>query len=84
MTEKTRTHWAFFDPCGCPRGVLEATPDMTKADAFEDMWEDDPVGMTRAVRSGVTAELMDHERYVRDVMPQMLPSYVCPHGAGAA
>jgi hypothetical protein len=38
----------------------------------------------KALDRGVTAELMDHGRYVSDVYPRMLSSYVCPHEGAKA
>lgn len=77
-----RRQWVFSDPCGCPFGVMEAGQVDSEAAAFLEFYET-AAAMRKAVARGVTATLMPHERYVADVMPRMLSSYVCPHGGAA-
>jgi hypothetical protein len=83
-----RKHWIFFLRCGCPSGLVEAVRFplrgngrvMTRSEAWKNYYftarERDA-----AMDAGVTAELMDHEQYEREVYPKMFPSYRCPHAA---
>ncbi|GAA0720166.1 hypothetical protein Drose_06455 [Dactylosporangium roseum] len=84
-----RQQWVFFQPCGCPFGVLEAVRfphsggpgrALTRSEAWRDFYETTAERNT-AMDRGVTSELMDHDVYVRDVLPQMLGSATCPHKA---
>jgi hypothetical protein len=75
-----RRQWVFRDPCGCPFGVMEAGRIDSEAVAFLEFYEDF-APMSEAIKRGVTAELMDHDRYERDVYPLMRSAYVCPHEA---
>ncbi|GGM53703.1 hypothetical protein ACFFX1_54725 [Dactylosporangium sucinum] len=85
-----RQQWVFFQPCGCPFGVLEAVrfPErgagraLTRSEAWREFYETAAERNT-AMDRGVTSELMDHDVYVRDVYPQMLSSAACPHKTAA-
>ncbi len=78
--------WVFFDPCGCPFGVLEARRGRgtyyTRSEAWREFF-DTAKERNAAMDRGVTSELVDHAAYVRDLMPMMLGDYRCPHAATA-
>lgn len=77
----SRTQWVFRNRCGCPFGVLEGGSAPTEYDAWKFFYE-----RVKAIREaqarGVAVEHMPHERYSREVYPQMLGDYRCPHGTG--
>jgi hypothetical protein len=86
-----RRQRVFFQRCGCPFGVLEAVrfPQrggsgraLTRSEAWRDFYET-AAERNEAMDRGVTSELMDHDVYVSDVMPQMLSSAACPHREAA-
>jgi len=73
-----RRQWVFLDPCGCAIGVSEAGSNESRSKAFRDHY-DTARERNAAIDRGVTAELVDHDRYVAEFMPQMYSSWVCPH-----
>lgn len=82
-----RQHWIFFHPCGCPFGLVEARrwpgsggPGrvMTKSEAWRDFY-DTAKERNAAFDREVTAELMDHERYVAEHFEFMRSNAPCPH-----
>lgn len=82
-----RKQWVFFEPCGCPFGVLEAIRwprrggagrALTKTEAWRDFY-DTAKARNTAFDRGVTAELMTHERYVEDHFEFMRSGGPCPH-----
>lgn len=81
--QSERRHWIFHDPCGCPFGLTEYRPRVdSPSKAWKDMY-DRQRERDAAVDRGVTVELVDHDRYVREVYPLMRSSYQCPHGEAA-
>jgi hypothetical protein len=83
--------WVFYEPCGCPRGLVEAVfGDTTLADdetAFRAFFDEgrkrDTLATVQRMRKmGVTAELMTRARYRDEVYPRMLAD--CAHAEGAA
>ena len=80
----TRSHWVFFQPCGCPFGVSEFKAGVeTSFRAFVDFYED-PDAEAAAVARGVTVELLDHVAYEATVYPRMRSGFVCPHQTAGA
>lgn len=79
--------WVFYEPCGCPRGVMDAvTSGATVHDedaAFREFF--DVTGYKRQIdaavkrerKRGVTAVLMTVERYRAEVNPKLRGK--CPH-----
>lgn len=81
--------WVFFDPCGCPRGVMDAVV------LGEVLWHDEAAfraffddglrkrstdaRIKRERKRGVTAVMMTHDRYRAEISPVMLRK--CPHVA---
>jgi hypothetical protein len=79
-----RRDWVFRHACGCPFGVLVAERGgagrvLTRSEAWKDFYAT-ARERDEAMDRGVTAELMDHERYSAEVYPQMRSEYRCPHG----
>lgn len=87
----TRRQWVFFQPCGCPFGVLEAKRMWRSGDSDsylsqDEAWRefyDTNAELVAASARGVTSAVMDHDVYVRDVMPSMLSRAACPHKVAA-
>lgn len=77
-----RRQWVFLDPCGCPVGVLEAGNNESRSKAFRDFYET-AKERNAAVDRGVTAELVDHEKYVAEFMPYFRGLKQCMHAAVA-
>ncbi len=78
----------FFEACGCAFGLVEDR-DYTRAQAWQDFYDEGTRVRTeraigKAVAAGVTTELVDHDRYVNDLMPQLRSDWVCPHAAVTA
>jgi len=80
--------WVFYAPCGCPRGVMSpfimSTAIYDEGAAFTAFFDDGRKRTTQATvkrerESGVTAELMLHDRYRAEVYPRMTAK--CPHTA---
>lgn len=80
--------WVFYEPCGCPRGVMDAVI-LSEAlwheeAAFRAFYDDGlpkrstDARIKRERARGVTAVMMTHERYRAEVSPSMLNK--CPHG----
>lgn len=83
-----RRHWVFLDPCGCAFGLTEDRG-YTRAQAWQDFYDEGSRAGTeraigRAIASGITTELVDHDRYVADLMPQLRSDWKCPHAAVTA
>lgn len=78
-----RSHWVFFESCGCPFGVLDGTEAATVSEAWTEFF-DDPTARSYARDRGVVAERMTHARYEADVYPKMLGDYSCPHATAGA
>jgi len=72
--------WVFYEPCGCPRGVMSAVilgqPMLDEDTAFREFFDDGYKRTTLAMvkrerKRGVTAELMTTERYRAEISPAM-------------
>jgi len=84
--------WVFYEPCGCPRGVMDAVilgEALWHEDAAFRAFFDDGLRkrstdarVKRERKRGVTAVLMTHDRYRAQVSPVMLRK--CPHAAAVA
>lgn len=78
-----RCQWVLWMPCGCPEGVHSAATGSHVHAADEDAaWAclfDSKRERGNARKGGWRVELMTHERYVREVSPQMRGR--CPHEA---
>lgn len=79
-----RHHYVFLDPCGCPRGLVEASARKPggparladEGEAWDEMY--DTRAEERVARSaGVTVAHVDHATYERDLYPLMRTA--CPH-----
>lgn len=82
--------WVFYEPCGCPRGVMAAVildrPMHDEDTAFYEFFDDGYKRTTAAAvkrerKRGVTAELMSVERYRAEVNPRLRGK--CPHAKAA-
>lgn len=74
---KTRNHFVFLDPCGCPLGLTEDRPRVrTEDQAWRDMFETRGEERQAAAR-GVRVEHVDHDTYTRRFYPLM--TRPCPH-----
>lgn len=83
VPQEQRTQWVFLQPCGCPRGVTEATRiirgsavTLTEDEAW-DTFADTRADERALRREGVTAVHMSHARYCAEVSPLMVGP--CPH-----
>lgn len=83
VPQAERHHYLFVDPCGCPRGLVEASatrpggpPRIADEDAaWEDMYS--PAEERAAHRAGVRVVHVDHATYERDWFELMRGP--CPH-----
>lgn len=78
--------WVFYEPCGCPRGVMDAvicgTPMYDEDAAFREFFDtgykrQTDAAIKREHKRGVTAELMTVRRYRAEVTPRLYGK--CPH-----
>lgn len=86
--QEERHHYVFLRSCGCPFGLVEASPRKPNgpprlADegaAWDEMY--DTRKEERAARSaGVHVVHVDHATYERQFYERMSPKYRCPHGS---
>lgn len=82
--------WVFCEPCGCPRGVMDAiicgTALYDEDVAFREFFDTGykrktDAAVKRERKRGVTAELMSVERYRAEVNPRLRGK--CPHAQAA-
>lgn len=82
--------WVFYEPCGCPRGVMDASicdqPIYDEDAAFREFFDtgykrQTDAAVKRERERGVTAELMTVERYRVEVNPRLRGK--CPHAKAA-
>jgi hypothetical protein len=77
-----RTQYVFFDPCGCPFGVLEGSCAAGYDEAWREFYEG-PHTIAAAKAQGVTVEHVSHDGYVKYFSAKMSASCVCPHQSSA-
>lgn len=86
--QSERHHYVFLARCGCPRGLVEATPRtaggpprITDEDAAWDSMYDTRAEERAARARGVHVVHVDHAQYERDFYALMLKG--CPHGGAS-
>lgn len=79
LSPPDRLHWVFFNPCGCPIGVIDHGDGVETSFRAWIAYYNDPAVEDAAYARGVTVTLMDHARYVAEVHPLMGSEYRCPH-----
>jgi hypothetical protein len=81
MFPRTRSHFVFLEPCGCPTSVVDASRYVrTPGNA----WAELALGPAEEIvmrRRGVTVVHVEHDEYSADYLPKMYGAYTCPHGA---
>jgi hypothetical protein len=78
---RTRHHFVFLRPCGCPFGLAEQTSRCRDEDTAWRHMYDSRAEERAAVAAGVRVEFVDHATYEERFYPLM--TQTCTHTGGA-
>jgi hypothetical protein len=83
MVPLSKCDWVQWARCGCPAGVTLAGEGfaVTEQDAWKEFYERKR-DADRARKSGERMELVTHDRWGAEIMPQMMAP--CPHRTAEA